>query len=562
VSLAQIHSRLNDDLEFFAENAPLVIKDDQGHLVPFKLNIAQRYAHAKLEEQRKRRGWVRALVLKGRQQGMSTYINARFYHRTTRSTGQSVFILSHEGKTTDKLFDMVRRFQDNVHPALKPTEGKSNTRQMTFPALGADYSAGTAGNEQVGRGGTAQLFHGSEAAYWDHAYEIQDGALKSIRLAAGTEIILESTANGPSGFFHEKCMAALRGEGDYILVFVPWFWEDDYEREVDGSFVPTEEEESFIKTHFVDKPFPFQLAPISRAKALRKMAWRRAEIFDLSPKNPEVGAAKFRSIYPSNPVEAFLSSGVGEVRASAIVTARAMDERIALDSMMPRIGGLDPAGAGKRADRTILSIRQGRVLEKVYRSAGREPMELVGWVAKMIEAERLDMLFVDNGYGAALVDRLHELGFKRRVIGVWFGQGADEPNKYTNKRSEILSLAAEWVNGGNVSIPNGAETKIDEKTWLCGGDEVHADFASLPMHRETSDGKHQFPTKEEIIKAFGRSPDVFDGTALTFAFPVIAPTVSQQQGNSWRRADSHATMPSRNGHGGPLRSLTRKREMR
>ena len=56
MSLDQIHHRLNDDLEFFAENAPLVIKDDQGHLVPFKLNIAQRYAHAKLEEQRKKKG--------------------------------------------------------------------------------------------------------------------------------------------------------------------------------------------------------------------------------------------------------------------------------------------------------------------------------------------------------------------------------------------------------------------------------------------------------------------------------------------------------------------------
>ena len=235
MSITDIHNRLNDDLEFFAANAPLVIKDDQGQLVPFKLNIAQRYTHARLEEQRKKHGWVRALVLKGRQQGMSTYINARFYHRATRSTGQSVFILSHEGKTTDKLFDMVRRFQENVHPALKPQEGKSNTRQMTFPGLSADYAAGTAGNEQVGRGGTAQLFHGSEAAYWEHAYEIQDGALKSIRLAPGTEIILESTANGPSGLFHEKCMAALRSEGDYILVFVPWFWEDDYERDDDGS---------------------------------------------------------------------------------------------------------------------------------------------------------------------------------------------------------------------------------------------------------------------------------------------------------------------------------------
>lgn len=547
-----IHDRLNTDLEYFAEKAPLVIKDDQGQLIPFKLNTAQRYAQARVEEQRKKYGWVRALVLKGRQQGISTWINGRYYHRVRSMRGQSVFILSHEGKTTDKLFDMVRRFQDNVHPALRPVEGKSNTRQLTFPGLNSDYSAGTAGNEQVGRGGTAQLFHGSEAAYWEHAYEIQDGALKSIRLAPGTEIILESTANGPSGLFHEKCMAALRGEGDYILIFIPWFWENDYERKIDGA-VLTEEEEKYISTYF-QRPFPFHSQPISREQAKRKMLWRRAEIFDLSPRNPEVGAAKFRSIYPSNPIEAFLSTGIGEVKASAIVAARANDQKLQLDSLMPRIGALDPAGEGKRADRSVLGIRQGRVLEKVLKFQGLNSMELVGRVVRFIEQEALDMLFVDNGYGKQIVDRLHELGFKRRVIGVWFNQKPDNPDKYTNKRSEIVLTAADWINGGEVSIPDAPERQLDENCWLVSGDEIHADLASMPMHRETSDGIHQILPKEEIIKLLGRSPDVFDMLALTFAYPVHR--IDPLRENSWRRADSSGKI-SANRSG--LKSLMRKR---
>lgn len=557
MSIREIHDRLNDDLEFFAANAPLVIKDDQGSLIPFRLNTAQRYAHAKLEEQRRKRGWVRALILKGRQQGMSTYINARFYHRATRSTGQSVFILSHEGKTTDKLFDMVRRFQDNIHPALKPQEGKSNTRQMTFPGLSADYSAGTAGNEQVGRGGTAQLFHGSEAAFWEHADAIQRGALKSIRLAAGTEVILESTADGPHGVFYDLCMAAMAGEGDYIFIFIPWFWEEDYERDDGGPL--TEDEEKFIATYF-EKPFPFATAPISRDKARRKMLWRRAEIFNAGPRNPEVGAATFRRDYPSNPVEAFLSTGVGEIRPGAIVTARAMDQKLPLDELMPRVGGLDPAGAGKKADRSTLVIRQGQVIERVYKFAGLNGMELLGRVLKIMEQERLDMLFVDNGYGEMLVQRAHELGFTRRVLGVWFGQGADSPEKFTNKRSEILSLAADQVNAGGMSIPDGPERQLDAHAWLCGGDEIHADLASLPMHRETSDGKAQFPGKEEIIKAFGRSPDIMDAFALTHAFPVHR--VDPMRENVWRRADSSATIANGRKGGGPLRSLARKRELR
>lgn len=555
-----IHNKLNDDLEFFAEHAPLVIKDDQGALVPFKLNIAQRYAHAKLEEQRKKRGWVRALVIKGRQMGMSTYINARFYHRATRTPGQSVFILSHEGKTTDKLFDMVRRFQDNIHPALRPNEGKSNTRQMTFPGLSSDYSAGTAGNEQVGRGGTAQLFHGSEAAYWEHAYAIADGALNSIRLAAGTEVILESTSDGPKGLFYEMCMAALAGEGVYILIFCPWFWEDDYELADDGSPL-TEEEERLIATYF-QTPFPFQPAAISHAKARRKIMWRRYKVRELAPRNPDVGAAKFRAIYPCNPVEAFLSTGVGEVRAEAIVAARASDNKIETDPIMPRIGALDPAGEGKRSDRSIYGVRQGRVLEKVWRFKGLNSMELTGRMAKLLQDDALDMLFVDNGYGKSIVDRLHELGFGRRVIGVWFNESPLEPNLYTNKRSEIILRAADWLNGGGVSIPDRQKQEIDPHTFVCDGDEIHADLAALPMHRETSDGKKQVPPKEELVKIIGRSPDIFDMLALTFAMPVHK--VDPIRENVWRRANGHATISqqNRNTKGGPLRSLARKREMR
>src|ERR1700682_3923681 len=115
-----VHHKLTTDLEFFAEHAPLFIKDKRGDLIPFRFNTAQKFLHARLEAQLAAKGWVRALVLKGRQLGGSTYINARFYHKAARTPGRSVFILSHEGKTTDKLFDMVRRFQDNVHPALRP----------------------------------------------------------------------------------------------------------------------------------------------------------------------------------------------------------------------------------------------------------------------------------------------------------------------------------------------------------------------------------------------------------------------------------------------------------
>lgn len=505
-SIQAVHDRLTNDLDFFCRHAPLIVKDKQGQFVNFKLNKAQRYAHDRLEDQRRRKGWVRALILKGRQQGMSTYINARFYHKTVRTPGTSTFILSHEGNTTSKLFDMVRRFYEFSNPLMRPEIGKDNPRQMTFSKLGSDYSAATAGNEQAGRGGTAQLFHGSEAAYWEHAYAILDGALKSIALLPGTEIILESTANGPVGLFYDKVKQAIKGDGDYELIFIPWIWDQNYERNVPHEFLPTLEEEEFAAAYF-SQPFPYDTQPISRAQVLRKLAWRRAEIIDLSTgDNLESGRAKFRTIYPSNPIEAFQSTGVGLFRPDAIVSAR---KNFSLtDDIAARIAGVDPAGDSDNSDRTVISIRQGRYWEKVVKYDRMRPMELAGIIAKLIDSEKLEMVFIDRGYGEGTIDRLNEMGFGRKVMGIAFNERPSSPDLYMNKRSEMICEAAKWLNAGDVRIPD--------------DNDIHAALSSIPLDEQTSNGLRFLKSKREIKRALGGALllDIVDAFALTFAYPV------------------------------------------
>ena len=52
------------------------------------------------------------------------------------------------------------------------------------------------------------------------------------------------------------------------------------------------------------------------------------------------------------------------------------------------------------------------------------------------------------------VDRLREMGYRDNVSGIWFSERALEPEKYLNKRSEIIMAAAKWINDRNVSIPD------------------------------------------------------------------------------------------------------------
>src|SRR5688500_8097701 len=100
-----IRKKVKNDFPHYAPRW-LRIRTKAGKIEAFALNKAQIYLHDKLEEQRRATGKVRALVLKGRQQGISTYIGGRFYWRTTHGQGLRTFILTHEQSATDNLFGM------------------------------------------------------------------------------------------------------------------------------------------------------------------------------------------------------------------------------------------------------------------------------------------------------------------------------------------------------------------------------------------------------------------------------------------------------------------------
>lgn len=479
-NLLDLHNKLNNDLEFFAVKAPLLIKPKVGGDIPLSLNPAQKILHKALEKQKKEKGWVRALVLKGRQQGVSTYVNARFYH-LTRLGGVNTFILSHEAKTTDKLFKMVKRFHEGVHESLRPHASTSNRNELAFNGISSEYFVGTAGNKNTGRGGTVQLFHGSEAHFWDNTDDIQSGVMESVPMAPGTEVILESTANGMGGMFYDMCMQALDGKGDYQLVFIPWFASPEYRREVPGDFVLTDDEEKLKQAYSLDN---------------EQICWRRYKI-----ENSKNGLKQFQREYPCNVMEAFQVSGSGLIDPQFVVSARASKLK---DKSAPLIFGVDPARDG---DETVIVFRRGREVPVLMRWRNMNSMRLAGIVSRLINKYDPAKVFIDVGYGHGTIDRLKELGYSRVVEGINFGWSADQSDLYLNKRAEMWIEMRDWFQDGEVNIPD---------------DEVlHADLVTMPDFKTTSNGKMQLISKDKIRSEIGRSPDSGDALALTFAQPVM-----------------------------------------
>jgi len=477
------HDLLQNNLGYFAKNC-LRIKDKNGEIVPLVLNKSQEYIDRLLQKQLTDFGWVRALVLKGRQQGCSTYVGARYYHKNVYEYGKSTFILAHDGETTSKLFDMVSMYHDHSPEGLQPPLKASNQKKLIFERLESQYFVGTAGNKNVGRGGTLQRFHGSEVAFWANTSDIQKGILESVPELPGTEIILESTANGMGNMFHKKCMDAIKGRGDYILIFVPWFWQDEYRRMLPDDFVCTEEEEELKAIYGIDD---------------EQILWRRKKVENFSSEG-KAGEYEFRQEYPFTVEEAFQVSGESLIDSDSISRAR---KSTVTDKEAPLIMGVDPARNG---DRFSITFRRGREVPKYYKwdtsiKKIKQP-EAVSKIATLITKHKPAVCFIDIGnMGYGIVDRLHELGYDC-VVGVNFGESATEDKIYANKRAEIWCRARDWFEDTPVSIP-------DE-------DDLHIDLTSTPQYKRTSNNRIILEPKDNIKKEYGFSPDLGDSFCLTF----------------------------------------------
>ena len=163
-----IRKRLKNDFVHYASKC-LKIRSKSGAIEPFILNKAQSYIHDQLECQKGETGKVRALILKGRQQGVSTLIGARFYHKVSHSFGIQAFILTHALDATQNLYKMAQRYYENTPTPVKPEATTSNSKELIFGLLDSGYKLGTAENKAVGRSATIQLLHGSEIAFWNNA---------------------------------------------------------------------------------------------------------------------------------------------------------------------------------------------------------------------------------------------------------------------------------------------------------------------------------------------------------------------------------------------------------
>lgn len=501
--LKKLAIKCETDFEFFAKTC-LKIVDKEGNLHPFIMNREQKILHEKFEEQLKTKGKVRAIVLKGRQQGVSTLVEARFYWQLWKvKKGKTLraFIMTNKDEATDNLFAMAKRYHENMPLHIQPPLKRSNVKELIFADTECLYSVATAGGVEIGRGLTLQYIHASEAAFWPNAQmHVKSLLTTALSKAQGSESIIESTANGIGNVYHRYWQDAARGQSEYEAIFLPWYWHEEYQTECPDNWEPPEE---FLEYG--------QLYELTYEQVYWAYLTNRELATSEGTPHDKITSG-FRQEYPGNADEAFQTSGESFISPIAILRARKPEVNI--QGTGPVIIGVDPARTG---DLVGIIDRCGRRMgERIAErwEPGGNLVHLSERIAKVLDKIRPDAVCIDvGGNGAGVYDNLLDWGYGGIIHAVNFGskpvgRGPTGDEMYFNRRAEMYDNLRAWFNTeGGVQIPD--------------DDALQTDLTSIKVGpgatRYNNNNELIIEDKDKIKQRLGASPDLGDAAALCFA---------------------------------------------
>lgn len=370
------------------------IVDKRKRLVPAIAHPWQLELDERLEAQRTAGKPMRAIILKARKLGFSTWIVLKMLQRVTQLPYQGAIVVAQDTKTAGQIFNMAKighahlptaadlGLGFNIKPALIGSSFSANgqkymefgepSRKMRSEGVTGEsiFEIDTARSPEAGRGYTPSALHLSEVARWEGELATRKmlAVLNALPYELETMCCLESTANGLNHFYR-RYMSAKAGAEDpdtgesYFVLFVPW-WRDPAASIL---FETAAQRERFVETIgdtktygevVADEPELIELYALSP----EQLAWRRMMIRSQHENNVEL----FRQENPASDEEAFIGSG--RTVFATLLVGRAV--KAAMEAPPPVTG----------------TLRAGAVRELKSRSGTIEVPTSVLWVADSLRA--------------------------------------------------------------------------------------------------------------------------------------------------------------------------------
>lgn len=499
----------------------LKIETKKGTLEAFVPNQPQTAVINLVRALRRNNLPVRIVVLKARQVGMSTLGAALLFHATSLWPHRHSKLVAHDLETTDLLFSKSRLFYSKLphDPMFRPKLEKSNRKEIIFAEPShSRLSLTTAGNPNAGSGATIINLHMSELAKFERAQEVATSIMQTIpppSVNNQTMVIMESTALGMGGYFHDMYVGSKEGK-EQLVEDIHKHWDDVDKLEKiikkygqDPGFVPL-----FFPWHeFKEYEDPISKAGINHIRStatpkeieLREkhglsygqLQFRRRKIAELAKRpdgtEPE---ALFQQEFPMNDQEAFLVTGNTFFSASAISKQTARPPEIAAEVDDPRIWdtafrynartrpkldprpngrlkiwdrprvnaqyliGGDVASAEAGEDFSVLQVINKRTCEQVATWHGKIGEDALARLSVLLGSwyNEADIAIENNNMGAAtnmyLRDTLYPNFYTRRTYKANIDKSVDEYGWNTNMvtRPIILSEMHRHLREGSLRI--------------------------------------------------------------------------------------------------------------
>lgn len=278
------------DFASFCEAIRIVPKEG-GERVPLHLNAIQ----AIFEVERTGRD----IVLKPRQIGFTTLELARDLWTLMTKEGARVVVVyqsSTDNATGNLLSTIITTMIEGLIAAGWPVRFRTQAKYEWVLHNGNSLRITQAGASETsaskkGRAGTITRLHITELAFYDFPDETLNAMMECVpKRSSGSEIVIESTANGASGMFYDYCGDAQAGKSSFKFHFYPWYRHPEYFEELEPGeeIVPQDEDEVRLEALGCT---PGQLK------------WRRQKIVD------KRSIDKFNQEYPDDAETCFIVSG-------------------------------------------------------------------------------------------------------------------------------------------------------------------------------------------------------------------------------------------------------------
>ena len=397
-------------------------------IVPLRevINYAQLDFIAKCQQQLDTTGRIRICVLKARQLGISTIIEAIIFLFSMRVEDNNSLIISHEGKSAQGILKMTKRYWRTYVFKQFHQEEYAGRTQLSWADMRSNIEIATAKNVDAGRSSTIQCLHASEVAFWDDPETLMTGLRQSIPTFGTTAVFLESTANGVGNYFHQVCTKARKGQSEYEFAFYPWHQHPEYT----AAYLAADDAAKYQLSD-LDKEEQSLRARFNLDDA--RLIWRRYAIENLCQGDVE----KFHQEYPSDPDEAFVSTGRNVFPLPLIVNHAQLEH------------GLQGRLIRSRGRIEWVVDRDGPV--KMF----RPPSPDKEWGVYMIGADPTHTVAGDNACAQVINRRtLEQVAVYRRktdpitfakdieVLGAWYNEAMIAPEKEGPGYATVGALVA------------------------------------------------------------------------------------------------------------------------